>query len=315
VNDIWSDELHTASFAFQALDVLTTKDSIRRALARHSYPRRDGGTVQDMGSEPRETRCRIIFYERPPIDGEDELSSRSHLERFEAFVSAANAGFPQEFVHPITGSYNAQVEDIDFDADAEERDVIVCDCRFVEDTTDPAAFQIGSVRPSAGGAGSVAVEAEILNAALDAAGLESSVGTDASAAVSGWGSATSREITLELQSLSSQISQATDDLELATNLARHPIWRSMQRLHAEIRRAAQAARQVAPSLIEFTVAAPVPLRVMATNLYGAAAAQEKYAELLRLNDFDDPTLILSGTVVRAASSNSSPRQGLRSATR
>lgn len=318
MSDVWADALHVASFAFVELDVLTGRDSIRRALARHSYPRRDGGDVQDQGADPRSTDCRIIFFEREPIEGESDLSSLNHLQRYEAFFAAAMAGFPQEFVHPITGSYNALVEDLGMSFDAEEPGVLLVDCRFVEDATDPAPLDIGVARPVSAGVATVEVEVEALNAALDAAGLESSVGDETLAAVAGWESdaeVTARLVTMELQSLSSKLAAATDELELATRLDRHPVWRALQRLHNELRRAAQVVRQSEPALFELTTTTALPLRVLAADLYGAHQAERRRAELMQLNDIDDPGLIPSGTTLVAPTLHAKPRQGLRSASR
>lgn len=315
--DVWSENLHLASYGGVELDVLTARDSVRRMLARHSYLRRDGGNVDDEGGDPRVTRCRIIFFERPPIAGE-QLGTLDHLQRFETFWNAANAGVSQEFVHPITGSYNAKVEGTGFSVDAEERDTIVVDCTFVEDNPDVRAEFEHALRPVPAGVATVEVTVAELNAQLDELDLESDVGERALSTVQRWGTdpdLTARQVSLELNTLSSRIAAATDTLQLATDLTRHPVWRSLQRLHGEVRRAARVFQQRTPTLIEHTLKAATPLRVFCAQVYGADQAQERYEELQRLNDIDDPSLVPAGTTLLRPDATSSPRQGLRSATR
>lgn len=299
MTDVWSQTLYQASFGGVEFDCLATSDSLSRSIVRHEYPRRDGADLQDMGAEPRVTRCRLLFWERPPLDG--EAATGNHLQRFAAFLDAVRAGKAQDFVHPITGTYRAMVESFDYDATADERDAITAECVFVEDTTAPAQFDPGRMVLVDAGAAAVRVHADQANAELAAAGIDSSAATDAAAAVDGWESAATsvREVNLQLASIGSQIDGLIAEYELASSIENYALWRTLQRLHYSCRRAAALFRQAQPQIVTLTLAAAQPLRVVATELYGADGAEAGYAEMMRLNDIDDPSLIAAGTSLRA----------------
>lgn len=315
MTDVWADALHVASYGGVEFDCLTARDSLRRSVPRNLIPGRDGGRLQDLGAEPRETHCRIIFWERPPTEGESDISALDHLKRLELFIAAVQRGEPLEFVHPITGSYRARTDGVDFSADADDRNTVLVDVTFVEDGYEPGAIEAGSGMPVASGVAAVEVEVEALNDQLDELAIESSLGDDTLATVSGWGDgdATIRGVNLELQSLSSKLSDAVDAWELATSLERHYLWRSVQRLHRAVRRTAEAFRQTQPTLVATTVAVAVPLRVLMADLYGAALAQERYDQAVTLNDIDDPGLIPAGVVLQLPAPSSRGQQSLRGA--
>jgi prophage DNA circulation protein len=286
VADLWERVLHEASYGGLRLDVLSTQDSAGRALARHVYPHRDGADLEDMGGEPRTTRCRVIFLAR----GADD----NPLERFARFEALVRQGQAHTFVHPLTGSYEARVSQLDFVAEAEPRDVVLVDCTFEEDTTEPAAFEVGAVDPPAASAAQV-------DLALGQVGQASPVSGASVAAAERWseGSTSSRDIGLELVALSDAITAETDRLECATRIDRHGVFVALSRLHYSLRRAAHAAQSVAPRLFEITVQTATPLLVIAARTYGAAQASAQYDELLRLNDLPNPARVEAGTVLRA----------------
>lgn len=303
MSDVWSSTLYSASYGGVEFDCLETSDSMARAIVRHSFPRREGGVLHDMGAEPRETRCRLLFWERPALEG--ETARGDHRARFAAFlavVKAGKEGKAQAFVHPITGSYQAMVEDFDFDATGDERDAITADVTFVEDSTEPARFDPGSLLVVDAGAAAVRVNADLATAAFAGAGLDTAVPGDAADVVDGWESDPTtavRKVNLELATITSQIDGLIDEFELATDVSRFPLFRSLQALNYSCRRAAALFRQRQPQLITITLAAAQPLRVVAADTYGAADAEARYADLMRLNDIDDPTLLEAGTVLQA----------------
>lgn len=309
-----SPTMHIARFGGQAFDCISTSDSVGRSVAEHTFPRKDGAHLQDMGAGPRRTRLRCVFFEVPP-EGDD--SGDNHLERYEEFYKKINSGKTLSFVHPIFGSYRAKVVgSIDTDASSDEFDVLIVDCTFVEDSTTVSPFDFSASRPVDMGIAGVEVEAAKLDESLAAEGLSSSVGGDSVDTVSKWrtdDSISTRRVNLELQSLTSDISSAVEEFELATDLSRQPIWRSFQRLQGEVRRAAQLFQQNQPEVFEFTVRTDAPLRVLVVDMYGAAEAATRYEELLRLNDISDPLLILEGTRLKATSPQTQGSKGLRSA--
>ncbi len=315
MTSIWSEVLHQASFGGIEFDCLTTSDALPRALIRRTAPRRNGGRLQDMGSEPRTTQCRILFFERKPLEGEaDFLLEENHIERFRRFVEAAQLGRVQDFVHPITGTYRAMVEDFAFDADAEAEDQIEVSCTFVEDSTQPTVFEPGAGGPFDAGVAAVKVQGAALDADLAAAGIDDPIGSDTADMAETWSSdplTSVREVNLQLASLATRIDDAVETYELATNVDRYPAWRNAQILLWKARQAAESFRQTQPQLITVTLAATQPLRVVLTDTYGAADAESQYDNALRLNDIDDPTSIRAGTQLRLAAPNAGRRVTLR----
>lgn len=301
---IWVDALHQASFGGVEFDCLTTRDSIARAVARRLYPRRDGGDLQDMGAEPRMTVVQAIFFEREPIDGEDWFqSSRNHLERFAAFYAATQKGVAQDFVHPLTGRYLALVEDLHFDASADEEDTVLVDCTFVEDRTEPAVFEPGVGAPFFAGSATIRVQSDLLDLELEEAGLSSPLPGKAVDLAELWESSrlslALREVNLQLASFSSELADMMDAYELASDLQRYPAWRSAQRLLFTMRMAAESFRQSQPQLTTILVLRGQPLRALVSQHYGGREADRRYGEIIRLNDLDDPSYIPEGTRLRA----------------
>ncbi len=309
-----SPTMHTARFGGQAFDCVSTSDRVNQSVAEHTFPRKDGAHLQPMGAGPRRTQLRCIFFEVPP-DGDD--SGDNYQERYESFYQKINSGKTLSFVHPIFGSYRAKVVgEITTDASSDEFDILTVDCTFVEDSTTISPFDFSASRPVDMGIAGVEVEAAKLEAALESEGLSSPVAGDTVDSVAKWrtdDTITTRRVNLELQSITSKISSAVEEFELATNLQRQPIWRSFQRLQGEVRRAAQLFQQNQPEVFYFTVRTDAPLRVLVVDMYGAADAQRRYEELLTLNDISDPLLILEGTRLKATSPQTQESKGLRSA--
>lgn len=312
--DVWESVLHECRYGGLRIDVLSLSDDVSRALAVHKYVRREGGDVEDLGGEPRTTRCRVLFFEH---EGHADARAQNHIERFRAFVELVRKGKAQTFTHPITGSYRARVGAFTFDADAERRDQIAVDVEFTEDTTEPAVFELGSGMPLLSGAEEVAAAADAADAEIAAAGLEpSTVGGESISAAESWESDTEktvREVNLELAGMSNKIAAELDRYEVATNVDRYPVMTSLQHLNYTLRKAAQAFTDRTPRLIEITVRAPVPLLTLCARTYGGDLASERFDDLMRLNDIHNPARIEAGTVLKAQAPDT-PRARLRSPT-
>lgn len=297
--DSWGTILYDASYGGFPIHVMSTSDSAGRTLARHKYPHVDGADLEDMGAEPRVTRCRIIF------------TGPDHYEAFRVFHDLANSVEPLLFTHPITGSYLAKVGPYNFDADSERRDTITVDCTFEEDTTTPAVFPVGAGSPTLSGADDVAASAAAVSSAViivpgDEGTIvdlpDDSLLDDAMAISQSWaddGTKTLRDVTYELNTLTDRIQATMDDLAVSTDLTQYPVMTALLDLSASLRRAAQAFAQVAPQLFQVTVEAPTPLLLIASQLYGAAEAPARLEELLSLNDIRNPARVERGTVLTA----------------
>lgn len=300
---VWADFLYQASYAGVEFDCLTTQDSLQRALVRRAMPRRRGSQQQDMGTEARETECQILFFERKPIEGEDQgFSEKNHLERYRALLAVWDEGGVHDFVHPLTGSYRARMENLRSSADAEDEDQIWVTCTFVEDVLDAPTFDPGAGSIFETGLAGIRSQAAALDAELLAAGLDSDFGAEAVSLADSWeGDPTLsvREVNLQLASMAASVDDAMNALDLVRNLDRHPVYRAMNVLLWKLRLAADSFRQTQPQLTTITVVRDLPLRRIVVEHYGAKESQTRYDELMRLNDIDDPSLVPAGTELRA----------------
>lgn len=308
MSDVWADHLLDASFGGIDLFVVTGQDSIDRALVRHSIPRAEGSRQQDMGSEARETRCTVLFIEET-----GQISN--HIERYERFVEKCNDGDPHEFVHPITGSYPARVEGFRGDWSAGERDLITVECTFVEELEDELLAPDITIFPSFS-LPELEVTVAELNAAFEAATIDSSIAFDALDMALGWDSnplLTVRQINTQLEAFTSTVANLETSLELQADLALYPVMRAINLLMRNVRTVAEYFKRNEPALIEVEVRSDVPLLVFVTDLYGASQASARYDEAQRLNDIDDPSLLRAGTVLIMPSPSFGGQERLRGA--
>lgn len=299
-DDTWSSVLVVARYADQPLEILTTRDSFRRVLARHAYPNRDGVRLSDMGGDARMCDARIIFRDPPQLDL-GPLAGLDHVERTRRFVDAANEGRAREFAHPIFGSFPAMIEGLEVVIDGERRDYIEVQATIIEQGLDPAPLAASTSRQLDGGAPMVAVEA----AALEAAGatLDDEEGAAQLATVSATATATadawdadadgSRNVTVELARATGDIDRAIDELDLLASPAGYPAYRAAMRLRYQLELAAAAAQRTAPALLELVTVAAAPLAVLLADVYGAGG-NERRADALRLNRIRDPMLVDAG---------------------
>lgn len=316
MSDVWASSLYQSSFGGVDFDCLETQDSWDRALVMHTYARRDGGDGQDMGAEPRETDCRIIFWDRSPIAGENPFtSSQSHLRRFEEFHRATQTGRSQEFVHPLFGSYRAYARSVRAVASAELRNVIMVDLTFVEDSTEPAPLRVRG--PLDAGVAAVTVgigdvELEMAELGFTPPSLLQEILDTVTEWEEDYGTTLSlREVNLQFGSISAKIDLDIRTLGLEGNIANHKLWKAYQRLHYQVGQAAEAFRQSQPAYIEIQLRAPQPLRVVVTDYYPHDDVEGRYQELLRLNEIDDPSLLPAGSVLVAPAPSAGRRASLR----
>lgn len=293
MSDEWADRLFVASYGGFEIDVLDTDDDLSRSLIVSTYPRRSGGHVDDDGQEPRSTSCTIIFAAG--------LREEPHVDRMLSFLNLLADGRPHTLVHPVTGSYEARPGQIRFAGRGSQRDVLMVSVVFHEHIPDPAAFEVDLGAPVRVGAQEVSLTAAELDAELSSAGLSSDVGAEALGSAEAWeggaGTLTAREINLELNRVANEIEAEVARLELETDVDRQPLWQSMLRLRAALRRAAEAAVRAAPRIVRYTVPVRAPLLVVVSNLYGPEDAEANAERLMEMNDIRDPAQIEAGSVL------------------
>lgn len=324
MSDVWESVLYPATFGGIPIDVLSTRDSFRRSLVPFGPPGRDGAIVQDMGADARVTTARFFFFER---DGDPAIPAdqRDHVRRCREFLALANSGKAQEFVHPIFGSFPAMVEVADVETVAEERDQITVDVTILEQGINPRPLTAQIADPTDGAQAAVAAQAQIARdqaaAGVDEGTLTEEDGDlvttvcdDAEATVVSWSAdpdITPRDVTAALQRLSTVINGAINELELAASPDNYELFRAMQLMHFQVRRAANFARQDAPALISVTVAAATPLRCVLADIYGATDHDRHYDEAIRMNEIDDPTLLAAGSRLALPTPDPVGRQATR----
>lgn len=319
LRDTWRDALLTASFFGLRLDILNTEDEWRSSLVRHSGPRRDGATIDPMGTEARICRCTVIFFERDG-DDDDEFAFDDHITRFATFMQTAmQAREPREFVHPVLGSFQAYVENLSARAAAGDPNVIMVQADFVEDAG-PAVLAYPELAPVASGQAHVENLAGELDAQLASVRLPASataapaLAARSTSMVEGWitdANLATRNVDAELSDFSDAVSDALLEINAGTDLGRFTIVRTIHRLHATLRRAAERFRRSQPQVVTHVVRAATSLRALATALYGAADSEARYQDLVRLNDLADPTYLPAGTTVRVLSVNPVGSPGAR----
>lgn len=298
-DDVWSTVLVAARYGDQPIEILTTRDSFRRALVVHAYPHRDGARLDDMGADARSCDARIIFRDPPKLDL-GPLEGLDHIERARRFIDQANEGRAYEFAHPIFGSFPAMIQGSDVIADAERRDYLEIQASIIEQGLDPAPLAAATARQLDGGAPVVAVEAAALEAAAaelepTAAAELGAVAAAATTAADGWDADPdgTRDVALELARVSAELDRVTEQLDLLASPAGYPAFRAAQRLRYQLARAAASAQRTAPALLELVTAAAAPLAVILVDVYGAGA-NDRRADALRLNRIRDPMLVDAG---------------------
>lgn len=301
--DTWEQQIQPAAYGRIRLDILVTTDDVQIAQAVHQYPRRNGADLQPMGTGPRSTRCAVIFFDRIG-DADDPLGTDDHLSRFAIFWNTiTQAAEADDFAHPLFGTYRALPTELSVHAEATERNVVVVEVTFVEDSTAPATIPIPDTAPfqvSNAQLERLATEYDTAVAALALPADSPAVGLGAEcvSTVTAWEATddvTIRQVNGDLSRLSDSIADALRDIDYGGDLDRVPLFRTTVRLHAMVRKAAEAFRRRAPQIIELTVAETTSLWELVVRLYGAQSAQQRYEEILELNDIADPGRLLSGT--------------------
>lgn len=269
-----------------------------RRQVRHTQPRRDGAELEPMGRESWEAEIRFFFFDhRRVLPGEGSM-----LERFRRFDEMVGEERARTLVHPYQGSIVCRVENFEHSSQADGEDVIECTATFIEDLSQPNVQDLAERAPAVAGAQQVTLDVAEAQSALADAGVESTVLADVEAAVESWDTdleLSPRTVALEMASLNNRLSAELDSFEAASDLDNFAIVKQYTRLQANLRRASEIYTRQTSRLVTITVHEPIPLRVVAARYYGAREADKRFAELLELNDIDNPALVERDTVLRA----------------
>ena len=143
----WANNLQTASFRSIVFDVVSTEDDAERALARHSYPYKDGDDIEDMGRRARRFSIKAIFH------GDD------YEQRLQKFIAVLDLPGPGVLVHPVFGNIEkAQAARYSVRHHAEDVDSCTVSLEFEESVPSQPFFsrQLSSQKADAVGAAALA---------------------------------------------------------------------------------------------------------------------------------------------------------------
>lgn len=311
IDDIWQEQLYDGRFGIVPLDIVVTQDSIKRSLPAMSMVGRSGAVHQDQGLEARDSRVRIVFWERPG-DPNDPIDQLSHVERFAAFDQEQRKG-ARDFTHPIFGTYRAYVRSYTVDAAASEPNVLVIDCEMVEDGLDPRGITspgdpvAGAASVSTAAAGVDLAVAGIPDFELTKAADGTTVSTAAVSKVTAWETDPSigtEKIDGDLSDLSLRMAHDSSRLE-AKGTDAMPAIRALNILHSSVRLAAQARQRDQPTIVDYLMPATMPLRALISQLYYEEGGDqaELYDAIMRLNRIEDPLMVPAGRTLRRPSAN------------
>jgi hypothetical protein len=293
--DEWTDQLFEASVDDFVVLLMDFQDDLSRSQTVHEIVNRNGGFVADDGQTPRDSSWQILFVEgigdRSPND--------THLNRLQDFIRLLD-GQRRSVVHPISGAFFAKPGRIGFGATGGKRGVVRMSVEWIEDTPDPAAFEVGQQVSVQEAVDQVAITVAELDSALAERGLSSDVGADALSTVESWESDANRrqrDLTLEVNRLARQIETESTRLALATDLQSSPLVLAFNRIQVNVTDAAARLLSNAPRLVQWVAPKAMPLYVVVQTLYGSEDAEERYQQLLTQNTIKDPLRVPEGAVL------------------
>jgi hypothetical protein len=311
--DHWEDILIPCKFGGVVLDLLEIHVEGGRTLDIAEGPNISGAlSVRDRGATPRVVHCRVLFF-----PARFDATSESYFARYQQFVDLKDSGEAQIFVHPFKGQWQAKVGEFNESASAEPRNTIAIDCTFVEDQDVQRSFTPGAGVPEVAGieevqANAAALDATVADLQTTTRGVPSNtLGADSVSAVTNWPGKATRDIDLELVSLSSRIDGAVATYACATDIKRYRLYRDLLNLRHSLRRAAIVMQQRTPRVIEITTRKPIAARVLMARLYGGRQAEARLAEFRSLNVVENPARLPAG-IWKAQAASASSSAGLRS---
>lgn len=273
-----------------------------RDVVVHQLTSGDVHPTQKRGLRPRRTRCTLLFDDFP-------TESASASDRFRQLKAAVDAGAEAIFTHPIDGSYLAEVGEFTYVID-EHSNVTDCSIEFIATEEIEAVSPAGAGTSGISGEGSVTQAADDLQAALDEAGIESTVPADAVTAQASWTESedvSPRQVIVDTAALSDRLSALIEDEALEDDLALWDVYRAAIMLGDAIRTAAIAATAEVPTVFSMRVMTPVALLALAGRVYGGDEAEDRARQIASLNDIRTVAWIDAGTELIMPAKSTSQR--------
>lgn len=294
------------AFVFEAtfdgirLDVASTNVSDGRDNIAHTFPKRSGADLEDQGRRVRVITLALVFFD-PKIDEPEDFVKR--FKRFEALYEVAATRTLQ---HPYLGPISCKIDSLSHNADSERGPFISASATFLEDISRPPAFRAGAGVQTQVGAVDVENSRTRLNILLASLGLPPSpVAEEALAQARKWETTITtsvREVQLEAASLNDQLNAELADIQAGASLAKHAAAKEYTFLAQAVQKTSESFTSLTTRIITITVTEPLPLLLLAANVYTATQALSRAAEMRDLNPaLRRLSLIPAGTAVKAYS--------------
>lgn len=297
-----------ASYDGIRIDVVSSSIRHGRSVVAHRFPKRSGATNEDMGREQFICTLQFLFIDhRFVAEGEGNYD-----DRWRAFDAAVGEGKPRVLVHPYEGAVRCNVSDFSHNADGQGQPVINASATFSEEISLPPVFVAGAGAQTRASAQDVRAEATEAESSLDEIGFDASTVQFAAAEAERWEGdpeLSAREVQLQMAVINQNLNRELDELDVATDLSRHPLHKQYTRLQHSLRRAAEAFTTTTTRIVTINVLEPLPLRVIAARFYGADQAERRFREMRELNPaIPNPAIVAAGAELKAYSRGTAPRR-------
>lgn len=281
-----------ASFGDVPILIASIETERGRDIVVHSPSSGDHHSLSDRGRRALVVRCEILFVDQPGLE--------PYLERRDRFLRIAESGEPQIFTHPIDGAYVARAENVSESASSDQRSVRIS-CTFLQDSETQRVFPMGAGGSAAAGVESVTVAAAAADQALVEVGLSSSAPATCVAAVTAWESMDdidANEVMLKVASVTHEIDESISQLELRSSLDYWTSYQQLILLRYQVVRAAELFTSSVEQVFDVHITTPRPLRAICAEIYGAAEAEERTAQVVKLNRLRTPARVPANTTLK-----------------
>jgi hypothetical protein len=295
-----TDSYYSASWGGLRLWIASLRYPAGRDVVVHEPSSGGGFVTQDRGPTLRRASMSLLFASFP---GE----TKSGVERVRALEALASDGEPHIFTHPIHGSYLARIADLSIDLDSEGPPTATCDLIPTEPVAAVTAIGGGGIVDPWGTSG-IDAAADDLDAELANLWL-SNVPGDARAAAATWdeGDASSRDVLVTVERITSTISDEIEGHEMDADIALWSALKAYVLLGDALRTGAIATSGSSATTITMLLGETTSLRPLLAAVYGASEVESRYAEALELNDIRAPGRIPAGTMLTLAAPPARPR--------
>ena len=267
-----------------------------RDIVVQSPSRGDRHVLQDRGLKVKSTHCTVLFVDQP--------GKAHYLVRFDAFRTASEETEASVFSHPILGTFAARITEFSFSANEEQ--AVTVNCTIIAEEEPQVVFRTAAGVSLGPGVAAVGAAAGVATATLAELGLtlEPDVAGAAVTTATAWDEAQdldAQQVLLETATLTNQIDDAIDELELTTDLERWPAYQAMILLRFQLSRAAEVAMSDAEHVFDLYVGEPRPLLAICAEVYGPDLAIERRGQIAKLNRVRNPGRVESGTTLKMLS--------------